>query len=92
MLGKIELENFAGLNTMPQRAASAWDAVMTGLTGIDYKPLIYCGSQIVKGTNYYFVAEMSIPYARPARHIVLLAINEFQEKYEIVKGSVEVIL
>lgn len=92
MFGKIELENFTGLTSMPQRAASAWDAVMNDLDGVSYKPLLFCGTQIVKGTNYYFIAELNVSYAQIERRIVLLAINEFQGKYELINSSIEVIL
>ena len=42
-LGQVELEEFAGLSTMPQGAASALDKV--DVVGAGYKPLIYCGYQ-----------------------------------------------
>lgn len=91
MFGKIELENFVGINSMPQKAASAW-SVVENLVGVNYKPLLFCGTQIVKGVNYYFIAELTLAIAKPERHIVLLAVNEFEGKYELVKNSIEVIL
>lgn len=91
MFGKIELENFVGLSSMPQKAASAW-SILSDLVGASYKPLLYCGKQVVKGTNHYFIAELTLAIARPERHIVLLAINEYGGKYELVKESIEVIL
>ena len=91
MFGKIELENFKGLNTMPQEAASAW-SVLEDLAGATYTPLLYLGKQEVKGTNYFFIAELKLVLAQPQRHIVLLAINKFGDEYELVKSSIEVIL
>lgn len=91
MFGKIELENFTGLTSMPQGAASAWSAV-ENLIGVTYKPLLYCGKQIVKGINHFFIAEMTTLNRFAERHIALLAINEFEGKYELVEESLEKIL
>jgi len=88
MFGKIQLEEFKGITTMPQNAASAFSAI-EGLVGATYKPLLYLGKQIVKGTNYYFVAEQTIVTSPLIRRVVKLAINEFDGKYELVPESVE---
>lgn len=93
MFGKIQLEEFKGLSAMPQRAASAWSgAGLDNLVGANYKPLLYLGSQIVKGVNYFFIAEITVPYSAEIRKVALLAINEFDGKYTLVKESIEVIL
>lgn len=91
MYGKTELEKFTGLSQMPQEAASAW-GVVSKLDGATYKPLLYCGSQVVKGVNYWFIAEQSFSIAAPERRIVKLAINKFNNAYEPVKDSIEVII
>lgn len=90
MLGSINLENFTGLTTMPQKAASAWTAAEY-LNGAKYKPLLFVGTQIVKGTNYWFIAEQSFSITTPERRIVKLAVNEFDGKYTVVDGSIDVI-
>ena len=90
MLGKIEIENFTGLTTMPQKAASAWTAA-NYLVGATYKPLLFVGTQITKGVNYWFVAEQSFSITTPERRIVKIAINEFEGKCTVVDGSIEVI-
>lgn len=93
MFGKIKLEEFKGLTAMPQKAASAWSgAGLENLVGASYKPLLYLGSQIVKGQNHWFIAELTIPYSADIRKIVLLTINEFEGKYTLIKESIEVIL
>lgn len=102
MLGGIQLEEFKGMEKMPQKAASAWVAVEGGITGAGYKPLLYVGSQVVKGVNHWFVAEQTLIFAQPERHIVKIAVNEFNQKiegkdgefetvYKIVPHSIEVI-
>lgn len=100
MLGGIQLEEFKGLTAMPQKAASAWVAIDGGIVGAGYKPLLYVGSQLVKGINHWFIAEQTLILAQPERHIVKIAVNEFNEKkddgefetvYKIVPHSIEVI-
>lgn len=103
MLGGIQLEEFKGLTSMPQKAASAWIAVEgSGFTGAGYKPLLYVGSQLAKGINHWFIAEQTLILAQPERHIVKIAVNEFNQKiegkddefetvYKIVPHSIELI-
>lgn len=92
MFGKIEFENFEGMSKMPQKDASAWGAVNGGLVGASYKPLIFIGTQAAKGTNYWFIAEQTLTTNPPVKHIVTIAINEFNGVYAIVPSSIEVII
>ena len=91
LLGGITLAEYKGLTAMPQKAASAWIAVEGGIVGAGYKPLIYVGEQVVKGVNYWFIAEQTLILAEPERHIVKIAVNEFNGEYKIVPHSIEVI-
>lgn len=90
-LGGIQLETFEGLRRMPQKAASAWTGATVDLVGAGYKPLIYLGYQIVKGVNYYFIAEQTMMTANMDRRIIKMAINEFGTNYKILGDSIEVI-
>ncbi|MBO7133305.1 MAG: hypothetical protein J6W06_04010 [Bacteroidales bacterium] len=92
MLGAIKLENFEGLTAMPQKAASAWAAVNAGIVGASYKPLVFVGTQVVKGVNYWFIAEQTLVTHPPVRRIVTIAINEFEGEYTIVPSSIEVVI
>ena len=76
---------------MPQKAASAWVSVEGGIVGAGYKPLVYVGEQVVKGVNHWFIAEQTLITAEPERHIVKLAVNEFNGEYKIVPHSIEVL-
>ena len=91
MLGGIQLEDFKGIDKMPQKAASAWVAVEGGIVGAGYKPLLYVGSQLVKGINHWFIAEQTLILAQPERHIVKIAVNEFNQKIEGKDGEFETI-
>ena len=84
MFGQIKFENFEGLTSMPQEAASAWAAFEgVGLVGASYKPLLYVGQQEVKGTNYVFIAEQTLTDAMQTKKLVTLKINEFEGEYSL---------
>ena len=87
ILGAIELLPFKGLTEMPQGFASAWDGVKK-LTGASYKAIVCAAKQQAKGTNYWFVAEQTLSTKDFERHLVILAINEFEGNYEYVNGSI----
>lgn len=91
MFGKIELEQFEGLEFMPEDYALAWQG-LEGIVGAQYKPLLCLGKQIVRGVNYYFLAEQTIITHPISRRVVTLIINEFQGNYTLVHDSVEVVL
>ena len=80
-MGKIQLANFTGLTAMPQKAASAWTDAMEGLVGASYKPLLYCGEQVVTTSTLV-----------PTRKIVKFAINEFRGEYRLLGNTIEVVL
>ena len=90
-VGAIQFENFTGLTSMPQKAASAWSAVEK-IIGASYKPLLYVGKKLVRGTNHYFIAEQTLSTANPTRRIVKLKINEFNGVFEVVPNSIEEII
>lgn len=100
LLGGITLANTFSMEKLPQRAASAWAAFDgTEFTGASYKPLLYAGCQVTKGTTYWFIAEQTVIYQDAVRHIVKLAINEFTKNvdgeietvYRLVPNSIEII-
>ena len=84
MFGKINLAQFKEVS-LPQKAQSAWDGVeFTQLIGAEYKPVLYVGSQPVKGTNYIFYAEQRLLDLNDDRRLVRLVINEFEGEYSLV--------
>ena len=91
MTGAIQFEEFTGLTSMPQKAASAW-AKVDELVGAEYLPLLYVGTQVVRGVNHWFIAQVTTSgTAQPKKKIVKLAVNEFQGKFEVVGNRTETI-
>lgn len=91
MFGAIELEKFDGITKMPQDYASAWTAV-EGLVGASYKPLLCLGKQVVKGTDYFFIAEQTFMTYPVRRRVIKLTIHGFNGEYELIDESIEEIL
>lgn len=92
MTGAIEFNIITDMTKLPQKVASAASAIETAeLTGASYKPLMYVGTQVVRGVNYWFICEQTLVTARPEKHIVKLAVNEFQGKFELVGNKITVI-
>ena len=82
--GGWKLEDFKGVK-LPQKAASAFSTVADGMTGASYIPLLYCGTQVVNGTNYCFIALQTLILAEPRKRIVKVIINEsLSGQYSIV--------
>ena len=92
MVGAIEFNVITDMTKLPQKVASAASAIETaGLVGASYKPIVFCGTQLVRGTNYLFIAEQTLVTATPTKRVVSLKVNEFQGKFELVKDSIKVI-
>jgi hypothetical protein len=62
----------------------AFDAAVGQLVGVNYKPLVFVGSQVVKGTNYYIICSQTPVYPNAEPNAVLVTINAFNNKYTVV--------
>ena len=89
MFGTFQLEQFKACE-LPQDAASAWSAV-ENLVGCGYKPLLYVGKQVARGTDYVFVAEQTIMSNPIVRRVISFTINCIGGEYDLVEESIEVI-
>ena len=59
---------------------------MEKLVGVHFDPLIFLGSQLVNGSNYWFIAERTTVTANPQRNVVLIGINKsLTGEYKIIK-------
>lgn len=90
MFGQMQLANFEAVGKKPQDVASAESALETsdkGLTGAPhYKPLLFCGVRPVRGVNYAFVAKKTQATNPPLHKLVVVEVNYFNGKYELVKS------
>lgn len=65
---------------IPAEAQEAFDSVMKGFVGSDVKPFAYLGSQVVKGINYVFAAEVTPVYPDAETHIAIVTVNSMVDK------------
>lgn len=56
-----------------------FERAMNGLIGVKYTPVMYVGSQVVKGMNYYIVAEARVVRPDSEPYAVTICINDFQD-------------
>lgn len=75
ILGGWNLDDVKGCN-LPQKVQTAFLAVTGGITGIDYEPIAYLGSQTVNGTNYRLLALQRTVTANPETKLVKMIIHE----------------
>lgn len=73
-LGGWNIDEMKGCN-LPQKAQSAFTAVTGELTGADYMPVLYVGSQVVNGVNYCILAMQTLITANPVNRLVKMIIN-----------------
>ena len=74
VLGGWDIKEMKSCN-LPQKVQSAFTAVTGELTGADYMPVLYVGSQVVHGVNYCVLALQTIITASPERRLVKMVIN-----------------
>ena len=75
ILGGWNLDEVKGCN-LPQKVQTAFLAVTGDITGIDYEPVAYLGSQTVNGTNYRLLALQRTVTAAPEKKLVKMIIHE----------------
>ena len=59
---------------LPQEVATAFYAAMEGLTGADYEPVLYMGSQVVNGSNYAVLCKQTLVTADPVTNLAMVYI------------------
>ena len=76
-LGKYELaENEVKPCKLPQKAESAFNAIMEKVTGANYDPVLYVGKQLVNGTNYCIIAVQTLVIPSKPTRLVKMIIHE----------------
>lgn len=91
--GKVQLLDFAECTEFPQEFASASAAISSEeLCGAKYKIILPLGASVTKGINFFFLCEETFVTNPPARRLVVVAVNEFEGNYSVVKESIKEVL
>ena len=56
MTGGWKYEEFENCK-LPEKVETGWAQVFSDHLGVEFTPALYCGSQIVNGTNYMIIAK-----------------------------------
>ena len=84
MVGTWKIPEMGPVN-LPEKAATAFTEVIRGLIGATYVPVLYCGEQLVHGTNYMIICKQTIAVKDAPEHIVSMVINCSEQGNSIVK-------
>ena len=82
MVGSWEVKVAVG--GMPEKVATAFCEVFGNMVGAEYTPIAYLGSQVVNGINHAILAEQLLVTGKDTKNVVLIVLNEREEKFTIV--------
>lgn len=69
---------------LPTEVQDAFEATVHQLVGVNYKPIMYVGKQIVHGENHYIICSAQGVYPDAQPRPVMVALNIAEGKYSIV--------
>jgi hypothetical protein len=69
---------------LPADVQDVFDDAIGALHGVNYTPLLYVGSQVVKGLNYYIICEAQVVYPGAIPTAVIVCVNTFEGKNTVV--------
>lgn len=72
-LGGIAID--VKINDMPEEAVNALNIVLSGFVGSKVTPVAFLGSQVTKGTNYIFLAEVAPVVPEPESQVAIIVAN-----------------
>lgn len=72
--GSVEVVEQPEMTAMPQMAATVW-AAMDKLVGVNYKPVLYVGRQLVHGEVYVFLVECMLGTPNARRRLMLMGLQ-----------------
>ena len=70
---------------LPEKVASAFSDVTSSMVGAKYVPVLYCGEQVVHGTNYMIICKQTLAVQGAAEHIIKMVINCSEQGNSIVE-------
>lgn len=75
MLGSWKIAEMEPCN-LPQDVATGFSEAFANLQGASYIPVLYCGEQLVHGTNYMIICKQTLVTNPPAEHIVSVILHK----------------
>lgn len=75
MSGNWKLAEMKPCN-LPQQVATGFAEAVSGLVGAAYIPVLYCGEQLVHGTNHMLICKQTLITSHPEEHLVKIILNQ----------------
>ena len=70
---------------LPEGVASAFSEVTSQMVGAKYIPVLYCGKQVVHGTNHMIICKQTLAVQGADEHIVKMVINCSEQGNSLVE-------
>ena len=87
MLGTWEIAKMKK-SSLPEKVASGFSEATKNLKGAKYRPVLYCGKQIVAGTNHMIICKQTLSDREGTEHVVAMMLHQplpkQGKKWEIV--------
>lgn len=61
---------------LPEKVATGFTEAFDGLVGAHYIPVLYCGEQLVHGTNHMLICKQTLVTEHPVEHLVKVILCE----------------
>ena len=70
---------------LPEEVASGWTQVFNGHLGVEFIPALYCGSQVVNGTNHMIIAKAKTVTNPPREYMAKVILYvDLEGKFSLV--------
>lgn len=61
---------------LPEKVATGFKQATKDLKGAQYRPVLYCGKQVVTGTNHLIVCKQVLSDKDKTEHVVKMVLNK----------------
>ena len=61
---------------LPEKVATGFAQATEGLKGATYKPVLYCGTQVVAGTNHLIICKQVLSDKAKTEHVVEMILTQ----------------
>ena len=75
MLGTWEIAKMKK-SSLPEKVASGFSEATKNLKGAKYRPVLYCGKQIVAGTNHMIICKQTLSDREGTEHVVAMMLHQ----------------
>lgn len=75
MTGTWKLADINPCN-LPEKVATGFSSTLVNLDGAYYIPVLYCGEQLVHGTNHMLICKQTLATAQSEEHLTKVILNQ----------------